>query len=342
MRVTGSRYSFMSRLNMVLVTGGAGYIGSHLVLTLLKQHHDVVVYDNLITSTLVNIAKIRSWNNTKSKLYFIKGDVRDPCTLETVFNKYEITAVIHLAGLKSVSDSCIMSDEYHDVNVVGSLTLFKKVFEHDISKLIFSSTAATYCELTQGIYSEESAVTGTSSPYGHSKLEAEKVLTLLKEQNILTDVVILRYFNPVGIDSSGLLIEENHNNSNLFPNILKKRRKNLCLQIYGNDYLTIDGTAVRDYIHIEDLISVHVMMLNDIAFDKDVRIYNVGTEKGYSVKQVVDTFNDQTTIPLWYEYDNRRWGDVGKCIADTSKLKREFNWSPQHSLASMVRSVLSQ
>ena len=249
--------------------------------------------------------------------------------------------MIHLAGLKSVSNSFKETNEYNSVNIRGSDVVLNLAIKYSVQSIVFSSTAAVYCPLPVGRYNEKMSVTGTSSPYSHTKLETENLLVKLKEKDITVDIIILRYFNPVGIDVSGLLVEENVSSHNLFPNIMNRLKNDTFLEIYGDDYLTFDGTAIRDYIHINDLVDAHMFMINDVVLSFDVRIFNVGSDTGYSVREVINEFNRQINQPLKYIYKPRREGDVQMCIADISKLKEEYNWSPQYDLEEMVKSVLT-
>ena len=325
---------------MILITGGAGYIGSHLVLRLLKENHDIIVYDNLRNSSMVNLNKINKNIKKTSQFYFIRGDIRDSDKLERVFIKFSITKVIHLAGLKSVSDSFNEKTLYNAINVFGSETVLRMAVKYNVQTIIFSSTATVYHPLPIGRYHEKMSVSGISSHYSHTKLETEKLLIDLKQKDITIDIVILRYFNPVGVDASGLLMEECIKPSNLFPNIIKNLKEDTYLEIYGNDYLTFDGTAIRDYIHISDLIDAHVLMINDVVLANDVRIFNVGSDTGYSVIEVVNEFNRQINQPVKYIYKPRRPGDVLMCIADITKIKDEFRWKPKRTLEDMVNSTL--
>lgn len=326
---------------MILITGGAGYIGSHLALRLLEENNDVLVYDNLRTSTMINLNKIYKTIKTSQLFYFVNGDIRDDIKLEKIFKLYTITKVIHLAGLKSVSNSFKETNEYNSVNIRGSDVVLNLAIKYSVQSIVFSSTATVYCPLPVGRYNEKMSVTGTSSPYSHTKLETENLLVKLKEKDITVDIIILRYFNPVGIDVSGLLVEENVSSHNLFPNIMNHLKNDTFLEIYGDDYLTFDGTAIRDYIHINDLVDAHMFMINDVVLSFDVRIFNVGSDTGYSVREVINEFNRQINQPLKYIYKPRREGDVQMCIADISKLKEEYNWSPQYDLEEMVKSVLT-
>lgn len=325
---------------MILITGGAGYIGSHLALRLLKEKYDVLIYDNLSNSTMRNLSVIFKNTRSDKKFHFVNGDIRDELKFEKVFKLFPITKVVHLAGLKSVSDSFVYKQDYNNVNVMGSKIVLSTAVKYNVQTIIFSSSAAVYAPLPVGRYNENMSVSGTSSHYSHTKLETEKLMTKLKEQDMTIDMVILRYFNPVGTNSSGLLIEESIDTKNLFPNIVKHLNNDTYLEVFGDDYITFDGTAIRDYIHIDDLIDVHMLMINDFVLSFDVRVFNVGSDEGYSVREVINEFNNQIDQPLKFVYRPRREGDVQMCVADISKIKKTFDWKPSKTLGDMVNSVL--
>lgn len=325
---------------MILITGAAGYIGSHLILRLLNEYHDVIGYDNLSKSTMINLSRIYKNYRHESGFYFVNGDILDELKLERIFKKYNITKVVHLAGFKSISESYDIPQEYHRVNVLGSQIVLRMAVKYGVQTVIFGSTAAVYAPLPIGRYSEKSAISGHSSPYSNSKLETEKLLLELKKQDMTIDIVILRYFNPVGVDESGILVLENIESTNLFPNIMTHLRDDSYLTVYGNDYLTFDGTAIRDYIHVNDLIDVHMLMIDDVVLSNDVRIFNVGSDNGYSVKEIIEEFNKQLNRPVKCVYKERRKGDAPLLLADTTKLKTTFNWQPKYTLPDMVRTTL--
>lgn len=325
---------------MILITGGAGYIGSHLVLRLLRENYDVIVYDNLHNSTMINLNTIFKHIKKHSQFFFVRGDIRDSDKLERVFKRFAITKVIHLAGLKSVSESFTEKTLYNSVNILGSEMVLKMAVKYNVQTILFSSTASVYYPLPIGRYHEDMSVSGTVSHYSHTKLETEKLLKKLKQKDMTIDIVILRYFNPVGTDVSGLLKEECIKTNNLFPAIMENLRNDTYLEVYGNDYLTFDGTAIRDYIHVNDLIDTHMLMIKDIVLVPDVRIFNVGSDTGYSVREVIDEFNRQLNQPLKYIYKPRRPGDVLMCIADVGKIKKTFGWKPKYKLEDMVQSTL--
>ncbi len=325
---------------MILITGGAGYIGSHLVLKLLKQNENVIVYDNLINSTLRNLEKINKTICKRSTFYFVKGDVRDVGRLEKLFKRFNITKVIHLAALKSIPNSFKDDLEYLSVNEAGSEVVFNLAVKYSVQTIIFSSSASVYASVPKLKYSEDDLVCGTSSPYAKSKLTSEQHLHSLKKKDMSIDIIILRYFNPVGLDGSGILIEENLQGCTLFAALMDKISTKGYFEIYGRDYMTMDGTAIRDYIHVNDLVDVHLLLMNQKVLDQSVRIYNVGSGIGYSVKQVIDQFNWYLTDPINFIYKSSREGDLPRSVADASKLTRELNWSPQYKLKDMISSTL--
>lgn len=326
--------------NMILITGGAGYIGSHLTLRVLSEFYDVIVYDNLSNSTMRNLNVINKHSKRINNFYFVNGDIRDELKLERIFKKYVITKVVHLAGLKSINDSFKYANDYHNVNFLGSEIILRLAIKYNVQTIVFSSTAAVYDPLPIGRYNETMSASGLSSPYSTSKINTEYLLHELKGLDVTTDIVILRYFNPVGVDLSGYLIEENTTSQNLFPAILTSLKKDEFLNVYGDDYVTFDGTAIRDYVHIDDLIDVHMLMINDKVLSDSVRVFNVGSDTGYSVKEVINEFNRQIDQPVKVAYRPRRKGDVQQCVADITKLKKFFNWSPKYNLEDMIRSVI--
>lgn len=325
---------------MILITGGAGYIGTHVVLGLLRDGYSVIVFDNLSNSSIDNIRRIADAKIHKGRFAFVKGDIRDRSVVERLFNKFKITKVIHLAGLKSINESILNEELYYDVNVVGSRNVFELAFKYNVYTIIFSSTATIYRPTNSGEYTELSITDGTSSPYSQNKIDAENILHALKAMDITIDVVVLRYFNPVGTDKTIPLLEENINSNNLFPNILQNIQDNTYFLIHGDDYDTPDGTAIRDYIHISDLVAAHRLMLEEYVLFTTVRIFNVGSGTGYSVREVVEAFNRNYRHPVLFRYTNRRVGDVAISIVNTTKIRDTFDWKPSRNLSDMAKSVL--
>lgn len=325
---------------MILITGGAGYIGSHVVLELLRLNYNVLVYDNLKTSTLVNLKSIVKHISRKSYFGFVEGDIRDSSKLNKIFKKFAITKVIHLAGLKSVPNSFNETSEYKSVNETGSRIIFDMAIKYNVQTIVFSSTASIYTPSISGVFVESDPVTPHSSPYAATKLNAERYLKSLKSKDMSVDIIILRYFNPVGLDKSGLLIEESQFTTNLFPVITNAIANDDYVQIYGKDYITIDGTAVRDYVHVSDVAQAHIPLMNQLVLDEDVRIFNIGSDSGYSVRQVIDTFNLHLKSPVKFFYADAREGDAARCIADTTKIFNEVGWRSKYVLEDMVKSSI--
>lgn len=325
---------------MVLITGGAGYIGSHLAFRLLLEGYKVIVYDNLSNSTLRNLRAIFTSLNCKGSLFFLKGDIRDENLLGKVFKNYKIRYVIHLAALKSVNDSDIKRGEYLDVNILGTQVVFDLALKYSTHTLIFASSSTVYSPLPIGEYEETRYITGFTSTYGLTKFRGEELLETVKRKDPSINTVCLRYFNPVGLHQSGLLIEENLTTDNLFANIVKHLKNGTTLSIYGNKYLTYDGTCIRDYIHIEDVVDIHIKIIEELSFQVETSVYNVGTDIGYTVKEVVDEFNRHLLVPLKFKYEPRRATDAVKTVSVSNKIREHFNWEPQRNLSDMVRSSL--
>jgi UDP-glucose 4-epimerase len=316
-------------MKSVLVTGGLGYIGSHTILKLLEYRYFVVIYDNLSNSKIDVYQKIE---NTNLKL--IIGDLLDTEKLDKTFATHTFDFVIHFAALKSVSESNKYPLDYYKNNVCGSINLFSVMDKYGVKKIIFSSSATVYGNCPCPVNEEYCTGKNITSVYGTTKFLVEEILKSMKDWS----VVILRYFNPIGCHPSGI-IGENPSNipNNLFPYILKVASGELNeLCIFGNDYPTEDGTCIRDYIHVEDLVSAHVYSIIKL-YNKGVYIYNVGTGKGYSVKDVVSTFEKVNNIEIKYKYVRRREGDLPVLYSDPSKIMRELAWKPEKNLSDMCR-----
>ncbi len=317
----------------VLVTGGLGYIGSHTVVQLLNNGFEVIVYDNLSNSKLEVFDKIQQITNTEFKMYI--GDLLNVNRLDDIFKKERIDFVIHFAGLKSVKESIEKPLLYYDNNVKATLNLLNTMEKYNIKKLIFSSSATVYgnsgkCPI------KESDKTGSNivSVYGKTKFLIEEILKDLKGWSI----VILRYFNPIGCHPSGILGEDpNDTPNNLFPYILKVASGELNeLQIYGKDYPTKDGTCIRDFIHVEDLASAHILSMKKLS-DKKVHIYNVGTGIGYSVLDIIHTFEQVNDIILNKKFVERRDGDIAILYSDPTKIKNDLEWTPKKNIVDMCK-----
>lgn len=316
----------------ILVTGGTGYIGSHTCVELLKSGFDVVIIDNLSNSKIEVIDKIKTI--TGKDLVFYQGDIRDELLLEEIFQKEGIDAVIHFAGLKAVGESVKKPMMYYRNNIDGTLTLCEVMEKYNCKKLIFSSSATVYGK-PKTLPIKEDFPLSTTNPYGSTKLYIEGILKDLYVSDPEWSIVVLRYFNPIGADKSGL-IGENPNDipNNLMPYIMKVAVGELpFLNIYGNDYDTHDGTGVRDYIHVADLALGHLRALKILS--PGIEYINLGTGNGYSVLDIVNTFIKVNKLDIPYKIGERRQGDIDACYADSSYAKKRLNWEAKHTLDEM-------
>ena len=322
---------------MILVTGGAGYIGSHAVLSLLLAGYDVVVLDNLCNGSELAIKRVELLS--KSKVDLVVGDIRDRSLLDNIFSSYRISAVMHFAGLKSVGESVSKPLEYYENNVGGTLTLCQAMASAEVKCLVFSSSATVYGNPEQIPISESCPVGATSNPYGRSKYIAECLLSDLCLSDASWSVGVLRYFNPVGAHASGLIGEDPlMAPSNLVPVISKVAIGALDhLSIFGDDYDTIDGTGIRDYIHVIDLVRGHIKALSKLRVMTGLHCWNLGTGNGASVLEVVREFENITGVPIPYLIKSRRAGDVAVSVADPSKALEELNWVAEKDLSEMLR-----
>tara|TARA_Y100001970_G_scaffold86868_3_gene109616 strand:- start:6 stop:1019 length:1014 start_codon:yes stop_codon:yes gene_type:complete len=326
----------------VLLTGGMGYIGSHVALSLLNKHHKVVIIDNLSNSDASVLDRICSIE--KNDLIFIPGDILDTALVEETIGKNEIDAVIHLAGLKAVGESTVDPLKYYNNNVVGTISLVQAMLHNDIGNIVFSSSATVYGN-PQYLPIDESHPTQPHNPYGNSKLFIENILNDVAKSNKNWNVVNLRYFNPVGSHKSGL-IGDNPKGipNNLMPFIDRVASQDQpILKIFGNDYDTPDGTGIRDYIHIEDLSEAHVLSLNLLSSNKhespdNTYTFNLGTGKGYSVMEIVSTYQSVNNISIPYEIVSRREGDIACCYADPTRANSILNWKAKRTLEDMCSS----
>lgn len=318
----------------ILVTGGTGYIGAHTCIELLNLGHDIVIIDNLSNSKME--AKSRIEKIGQAKVDFEKVDIRDTQALEGVFNKYNIESVIHFAGLKAVGESVAKPLYYYDNNIAGTINLCQVMAKHNVKKLIFSSSATVYGSPKKLPITEDSPLFCTN-PYGHSKLYNEQILRDLHRSDSSWDIVLLRYFNPVGAHSSGLIGEDpNGIPNNLVPYIAQVAVGRLeKVRVFGNDYPTPDGTGVRDYIHVVDLAIGHVKALDKLKQNPGVVTYNLGTGQGYSVLEMIKAFSKASQIDIPYEIVERRPGDVAEVYADPSFVNRDLGWKAQKGLDEM-------
>lgn len=319
-----------------LITGGAGYIGSHTAWALINAGNDVLVLDNLCNSCRECIARLEQL--TLSRVDFIHGDIRDSALLDDIFSRYDIDAVVHFASLKAVEESMRKPLDYYANNVAGTLDLCQAMARHNIFKLVFSSSATVYGEPTQVPITEVSGTGKPVNPYGRTKLMIEELLTDLCHSDPRWSIGLLRYFNPIGAHESGMIGEDPRGRpNNLLPCLTQVAIGRIPeLTVYGNDYPTVDGTCMRDYIHVVDLALGHLKALEVLQHKQGIDFWNLGTGNGYSVLQIIHSFEDITGITIPYRFAPRREGDIAKCWADPSKAERELGWSAQRGLEQMI------
>lgn len=322
----------------ILVTGGAGYIGSHTCVELLESGHEVVVVDNFSNSSPESIARVEKITGKNVELR--KADVRDRAAMEDVFAEHAIDCVIHFAGLKAVGESCAKPLEYYDNNLLGTIVLLETMRAHGCKKFVFSSSATVYGTPERLPLDETCRTGGTTNPYGTTKYFQEIMLRDLCTADPSWTVVLLRYFNPVGAHESGRIGEDPQGiPNNLTPYIAKVAVGELKeIGVFGNDYDTPDGTGVRDYIHVVDLALGHVAAIEKIA-KPGLYVYNLGTGVGYSVLDVIKAFDKACGRELPYVIKPRRAGDIAACYADASKAERELGWVAKRDLDEMCASL---
>lgn len=318
----------------VLVTGGAGYIGSHMDVELLNAGYEVVVLDNLYNSCEEAIHRVEKLCN--KKMAFYQGDIRDEAFLDELFSKEEIGAVIHFAGLKAVGESCVKPLLYFENNLSGTITLLKVMAKHNVKNFIFSSSATVYGDPASVPITEDFPLS-VSNPYGRTKLIQEEMLKDLYASDNSWNIALLRYFNPIGAHESGDIGEDpNGIPNNLVPYISKVATGQLKeIHVYGNDYDTPDGTGVRDYIHVVDLALGHIKALEKLMDNPGLVIYNLGTGKGYSVLDIIHHYEEACGKKLPYVIEGRRPGDVAMNYADPAKAKAELGWEAKRDLKTM-------
>ena len=341
-------------MDTVLVTGGCGYIGSHVCICLIKNGYNVLIIDSLINSsanTLLKIKKvlINECINFKDKISFIEGDIRNEKLLNRLFSEYKeknksITKVIHFAGLKSIKSSIYSPLEYWEINVQGTLSLLKIMKKHKCFSIIFSSSASVYKTNKYRLLNEKDLLK-PSSPYGKTKLAIEEILKdLFLSRKKDWKIANLRYFNPVGSHFSGLLGENPKNKTtNLFPEIIKviKKEKDKLL-IFGNDWPTRDGTCIRDFIHVMDLADAHIEMLDFLLLNNPQYItLNIGTGRGISVLEVINEFNNLRKGFIEYKFVERRLGDHPIIVADNKLVLKTLNWKPKRTLIDMCKDTIN-
>ncbi len=318
----------------ILVTGGAGYIGSHTCLVLQEAGHEIIVVDNLVNSKEESLRRVQEL--TGKKLIFYKVDLLDRDSLEQVFENHSIQAVIHFAGLKAIGESVHMPLEYFYNNVTGTLSLLKVMKQHKVHDIVFSSTAGVYGEAKTVPITEEFP-TSIINPYSRSKLMIEEILRDLQHAEPDWNMILLRYFNPVGAHPSGRIGEDpNGIPNNLLPYVAQVAVGiHPFLRVWGKDYATPDGTGIRDYIHVMDLAEGHVKALDKLAVKPGVVVYNLGTGRGYSVMEVVRAFEKACGREVPYKVMDRRPGDAAISYADPSKANRELNWYARRTIDEM-------
>lgn len=318
----------------ILVTGGAGYIGSHTCVALLEAGHSVIIADNLSNSKSETVMKIMDIADKEVAFYEI--DVTDAEAVDIIFRNYMIDGVIHFAGLKAVAESVEKPLDYYYNNVVSTLILAKACQKYGVNRFVFSSSATVYGD-NKVPFVETLDLLPTTNPYGETKAMSERILTDIANANPAFSVSILRYFNPVGAHESGQIGEApNGIPNNLMPYVTQVAKGKLeKLRVFGNDYPTVDGTGVRDYIHVVDLAEGHVAALENLT--EGVHFYNLGTGKGTSVLELVKAFEEANDIEVPYEIADRRPGDIASCYADASKAKRELGWTAKRDLIAMCR-----
>jgi UDP-glucose 4-epimerase len=320
----------------ILVTGGAGYIGSHTCVELLENSYKVTIIDNLSNSKGIAINRIEEISD--KSVEFIRGDILDEEKLDSVFAENNFDAVIHFAGLKAVGESVQIPLEYYNNNISGTLTLCRIMNKYNVKNLIFSSSATVY-GLNQNVPFKEDFPTSATNPYGRSKLMIEEILTDLYNSDDSWNIVLLRYFNPVGAHHSGLIGEDpNGLPNNLMPFISQVAVGKLeKLKVFGDDYPTKDGTGVRDYIHVVDLAQGHLRAIDQLKKESGLKVYNLGHGQGYSVLEVIDAFRKESGKNIPYEVVERRAGDIATSYADANLAKEELQWETTKDISDMCR-----
>ncbi len=320
----------------ILVTGGAGYIGSHTCVELLEAGHQVVVIDNLCNSSRISLERVMAI--TGKRVSFVEGDIRDRTILTQIFAREAIDAVIHFAGLKAVGESTGIPLTYYQNNITGTLSLLEAMAAAEVKRLVFSSSATVYGDPVSLPITEDFALSA-SNPYGRSKLIIEEILRDLHAADNQWDISILRYFNPVGAHATGLIGEDPAGiPNNLMPYISQVASGRLeRLSVYGDDYPTADGTGVRDYIHVVDLAKGHLAALAKLMEHPGVIIHNLGTGHGYSVLEMIQAFEQTSGRKIPYQVVGRRPGDIAACYADPTRASRELVWRAEFGLEQMCQ-----
>ncbi|MBO7634552.1 MAG: UDP-glucose 4-epimerase GalE [Lachnospiraceae bacterium] len=321
----------------ILVTGGAGYIGSHTVVELYNAGYEAVIVDNLSNSSRESLKRVEELTGKQIKFY--EADIRDRQAMDRIFEENKIDSVIHFAGLKAVGESTVKPIEYYDNNIGGTLTLVQSMRDHGVKNIVFSSSATVYGDPAFVPITEECPKGVCTNPYGWTKSMLEQILTDMQKADKEWNVILLRYFNPIGAHKSGR-IGENPNGipNNLMPYITQVAIGKLDhLSVFGNDYKTHDGTGVRDYIHVVDLALGHVKAIKKLADNPGTRVYNLGTGVGYSVLDLVNAFEKVTGVKVPYVITARRPGDIDACYSDATRAKEELGWEAQYGIEDMCR-----
>lgn len=324
-------------MKKILVTGGMGYIGSHTVIQLIEAGYDPIIVDNLCNSKPEVLNRIEKISGKRPLFY--EYDVRDEAHLDEIFSKHNIFAVIHFAGLKSVGESVKFPELYFDNNIGSTNTLLKVMEAHGCKNIVFSSSATVYGNPKRVPIYETDEVGGTTNPYGETKLRIEYILKDLSKKDPSCNIVLLRYFNPIGAHASGLIGEDPQGiPNNLMPYITQVAVGKLAeLKVFGNDYPTVDGTGVRDYIHVEDLAHGHILSIKKIEENKGLLIYNLGTGKGTSVLELVHAFEKANSIKIKYQIAPRRPGDIASCYANADKAYKEMGFKCTRTIEDACR-----
>ena len=319
----------------ILVTGGAGYIGSHTLVELIESGYDVVVVDNLSNSSKESLNRVEKITGKTVKFY--ENDIADMAAMDKIFCENDIDAVIHFAGLKAVGESVEKPLEYYKNNISGTLNMCQVMREHNVKNIIFSSSATVYGDPVEIPITEKTPKGQCTNPYGWTKSMLEQILMDIQYADNEWNVILLRYFNPIGAHKSGLIGEDpNGIPNNLMPYITKVATGQLeKLNVFGDDYDTKDGTGVRDYIHVVDLARGHVASVKKLVENPGVKVYNLGTGNGYSVLEVVNNFIEASGVDIPYVIAPRRAGDIATCYADASLAKEELGWEAEYGIKEM-------
>ena len=320
----------------ILVTGGCGYIGSHTVLELLNKGYEVVVVDNFSNSSYESLRRVEEI--TGKKVIFYEADIRDSAKMSMIFGLHKIDSVIHFAAFKAVGESCRLPLKYYENNISGTVSLLQVMEKHGVKKIIFSSSATVYGE-PERLPLDETCRLSTTNPYGSTKLMMEMIMQDLYKADNEWNIILLRYFNPVGAHESGRIGEDPKGiPNNLMPYVAQVASGKLaCINVFGNDYDTPDGTGVRDYIHVVDLAHGHIAAIEECK-ESGVHIYNLGTGRGYSVLEMIQAFEKACGKTLPYKICPRRDGDIATCYAAPDKAREELKWEAKFGIEEMCAS----